>query len=282
MDPLLTKIIAAIETHPKLQYESAKKFYRESIRRSVHFTETLVPDGSVPVGGSKVSGQPDLPAGAKWPVYNNIPMHFIAQFNCVDIFKAHNYSLLPPTGLLSIFVYENEEKFQPGSEGVKVIYTPADKILERRMVSTEVPIAECAALTFHKTYSLPEMYHTSRMAVKEWTNIVTEVDTIIQSFYKEVHAYNYFMGYPREYNGTVMDYFWAIQSLGIKDWDEADGRKLDIADEMLDFTTLLHHDFCCSKTSIKKLGGGVAAAFGVRTEDLDRLDFSKVFMTARS
>lgn len=57
---------------------------------------------SVAVGGSKVGGDPDLPAGAAWPAVDGRPMTFLAQLDLAEVAQ-QIASPLPPSGLLSFF-----------------------------------------------------------------------------------------------------------------------------------------------------------------------------------
>lgn len=65
-----------------------------------------VPEESVPVGGSKMGGNPDLPDGFAYPAWHE-PMRFIAQFNLASVHKFDREGLLPTHGLLSFF-YETD------------------------------------------------------------------------------------------------------------------------------------------------------------------------------
>lgn len=52
-------------------------------------------------GQSKLSGHPDLPSMAQWPMHASGPHEFIAQFNLAEVGKA--LGGLPTGGLLSFF-----------------------------------------------------------------------------------------------------------------------------------------------------------------------------------
>ncbi|MGQ0662682.1 MAG: DUF1963 domain-containing protein [Pseudomonadota bacterium] len=53
--------------------------------------------------GSRFGGRPDLPAGVAWPMYGDVPLTFLAQFDLADLRSMPNAASLPQTGLLSFF-----------------------------------------------------------------------------------------------------------------------------------------------------------------------------------
>lgn len=104
---------------------------------------TTVPsrDADLPVGASKMGGEPDLPPFTPWPHWKGAnghldtprPLHFLAQINFAD---AHAYlpgNPLPTSGLLSVFYDADEQPWgMPGDEGgFRILYTPAGEPLER-------------------------------------------------------------------------------------------------------------------------------------------------------
>lgn len=66
-------------------------------------------EASLPLGASKVGGEPDLPTGTSWPTSNNgAPLPFIAQIRLADIAPFDPENDLPHDGLLSFFYAMNE------------------------------------------------------------------------------------------------------------------------------------------------------------------------------
>lgn len=88
--------------------------------------EMLPYKGETKLGGSRFGGMPDLPSGATWPAYNDIPYVFVGQINFEEL---PDNEILPKTGLLSIFASyvddpgeeERPELFDEG--GIHLIYT---------------------------------------------------------------------------------------------------------------------------------------------------------------
>jgi uncharacterized protein YwqG len=62
----------------------------------------------IPIGASKMGGQPDLPDGVEWPSWHE-PMAFIAQFNLAEVALFDSEGALPAQGLLSFFYETNGE-----------------------------------------------------------------------------------------------------------------------------------------------------------------------------
>ncbi|WP_309119327.1 YwqG family protein [Paenibacillus sp.] len=86
-------------------------------------------DHLIPIGSSKVGGDPDLPQQLEWPTWKNYSMTFIAQINLADCPAELS---LPKVGLLSFFyavqAMDEEEDFYRNPETCRVIYTCADQL----------------------------------------------------------------------------------------------------------------------------------------------------------
>src|ERR1700730_2356000 len=57
----------------------------------------------IPIGGSKLGGSPDLPAGFAWPYLYRKPLAFIAQFNLSEVTHFDTAHILPERGMLYFF-----------------------------------------------------------------------------------------------------------------------------------------------------------------------------------
>lgn len=88
-----------------------------------------------------MGGEPDLPPSVPWPHWNGVngrldtprPLHFLAQINLADVSAHLPGNSLPTSGLLSVFYDADEQPWgMPGDEGgFRILYTPADALLER-------------------------------------------------------------------------------------------------------------------------------------------------------
>lgn len=96
------------------------KLFQDSIR--------WVPDpGAGRVGRSRLGGQPDLPAGAQWPVWQDGPLAFIGQLALGDLKLMDPTGFFPTDGLLSFFF--DPALTDPGTDpahsgAVRVLHTP--------------------------------------------------------------------------------------------------------------------------------------------------------------
>lgn len=73
-------------------------------RPAVSLTAQQADEASIPLGGSKIGGLPDLPPGVTWPHREDKPLEFLAQINLGDAALFDREKLLPSTGLLSFFL----------------------------------------------------------------------------------------------------------------------------------------------------------------------------------
>jgi Domain of unknown function (DUF1963) len=64
-------------------------------------------DGTIPVGGSKFGGRPDVPRGFEWPMAGDNPCWFVAQVQLADLRPFDTGFRLPRTGLLSFFYHDD-------------------------------------------------------------------------------------------------------------------------------------------------------------------------------
>ena len=117
-------------------------------KSSIKIEYNLVNEEKLPIGASKIGGDPDLPSDFEWlyyygesyrGVFDNYPLSFLAQINCKEISQYDKDSQLPSEGMLYFF-YELETMtwgFSPEDKGsAKVYYYPGDVSDLRR---TELP-----------------------------------------------------------------------------------------------------------------------------------------------
>ncbi|UYV55659.1 YwqG family protein [Priestia megaterium] len=92
--------------------------YKEEILKNSKPCIRLFPskrkDEDIPVGGSKLGGDPDLPAELDIPEYQNNIFSFLAQINCQDINAYNIENLLPTKGF--IYFFYDCESFVSGIE----------------------------------------------------------------------------------------------------------------------------------------------------------------------
>lgn len=89
------------------------------IEPSVRLVAERTDEASISIAGTKLGGQPDLPAGTQWPSFRTGPLSFIAQLNLRDVQGLPGTERLPTAGLLSFF-YDGEQSvwgFDPADRG---------------------------------------------------------------------------------------------------------------------------------------------------------------------
>jgi uncharacterized protein (TIGR02996 family) len=123
----LTSRIRALE--PREHWTAALK----TARPAVAIAYELCPEEPFPVGGTKFGGLPSLPEGDEWPRCPSGPMMFLAQFDLAELYRTVAGRMLPPTGLLSFFMWNNSDEDAFGEVdgrgvpgGLRVILTPGD------------------------------------------------------------------------------------------------------------------------------------------------------------
>lgn len=77
--------------------------YNQLVKPGFFLEPTIAPEDEIPIGKSKIGGNPDIPMGFTWPDWEGHPMSFIAQINLEEFPMSsidHNY---PATGILHFF-----------------------------------------------------------------------------------------------------------------------------------------------------------------------------------
>ncbi len=118
------------------------------VRPCVNASSNRCPDDQIPVGVSKLCGQPDVPKGFEWPYHDGEPCWFIAQFRMADVARLDTGYQLPRSGLLSFFYHDHQGTAGPGS---RVFFFPG-KSLHR---ITVVPDERYGGLEFHERHLFP-------------------------------------------------------------------------------------------------------------------------------
>lgn len=78
-----------------------------SVARPALKIEVIPTDSEIPVGATKFGGKPDLSDDMSWPEYEGKLHTFIGQFRLEDVQETQAGRLLPRSGLLSFFVFDD-------------------------------------------------------------------------------------------------------------------------------------------------------------------------------
>ena len=108
-------------------------------------------DEELPVGTSKYGGLPDLPPDIAWPVGDDCRATcnddtageqrlagFVCQIDLNELQPAAAASVLPASGLLSFFGFQDMENDNPDKIGVRAMWFPDRSVLERRSPPREL------------------------------------------------------------------------------------------------------------------------------------------------
>lgn len=95
------KLVELIDKHDLSEY---KDFILQHSKPAIHLTREFVPnEDDLPIGASKIGGNPDLPADFEWPYADGRPLYFMLQIQLADIKDIDTENQLPDTGWLYIF-----------------------------------------------------------------------------------------------------------------------------------------------------------------------------------
>lgn len=145
--------------------EKMKEIWSRIGKNEILMTHEIT-DEELPVGCSKIGGDPDVPQDFVWPVRaDERPLSFLAQVNLDDAAKLDVDRLLPSSGLLSFFYDYEEQPWGEGPEdfdGWRVYYFENAKCLTRRTMPDEIKDADAwiwqESVALENRISIPDPY----------------------------------------------------------------------------------------------------------------------------
>ncbi len=113
---------ALIDAHHLTPYADS---IMQDVKPAVGLARTLMDDGAILIGASKLGGAPDLPADVVWPEWDGKPLTFMAQINLTELDLGLFSELLPSTGVLSFFYEATSQPWgdTPHEGAARVIYS---------------------------------------------------------------------------------------------------------------------------------------------------------------
>ncbi|WP_055108630.1 YwqG family protein [Paenibacillus ihumii] len=252
---------------------------------SIRMTPEITEDQNIPLGMTKIGGQPDLPASINWPSINGSYLSFIAQINLNEISMLQN--VLPKNGLLSFFydAFEQPWGFDPKDAGRwKVIYIEETHELERKATAAKLAeegIFGTCKIRFSVQTTVPSW---ESIAIKQLNLNENENDLYIQ-LAEEVFEHNdsngtihRILGHPDQIQGE-MKLECQLVSNGLYCGDLTgyqDPRKEILESGAESWKLLLQID---SEEDIGMMWGDVGRIFfWIHEDDLKRNDFNKVWL----
>lgn len=106
--------------HPSGASDAAR--LRGRMRRMARPTLLLAPTKTP--GFSKLGGEPEMPAGARWPSGEHGPLAFVAQLDLAEVRAAGGPDWLPESGTLHFF---NDDQRYGFADHVRVLFTPDEE-----------------------------------------------------------------------------------------------------------------------------------------------------------
>jgi len=171
------------------------------------------------LGESKIGGMPHLPEDFEWPLYGEVALGFIAQFNLTDIAPFDVENKLPHEGILYFFYEGGEEVwgYDPKDKGGFVVFHHKGdinklKITEHPDTVYEFAVLSPCKLTFKLTSSYPmgevlDGVGLSEEVVKEFSTIkrseMKQYDRIIDEYTDENYGGHQLLGYPTLVQGEI-------------------------------------------------------------------------------
>lgn len=170
--PTREQVLDIIEQHAP---EKLKPILGAHLKPAIAVLTTDAADSEIVIGTSKIGGAPDLPHDFNWPVWNEKPLGFVAQFDLSEVHSFDLQSELPSSGLLSFF-YAIEDQpwgFPKDAGAWKVFYWPEDVAVTRRdfpEVVGERNILPSCAVGFAVEWLWPDL------GAAEMVNVELDVD----------------------------------------------------------------------------------------------------------
>lgn len=246
-------------------------------------------DDNIQLGKSKIGGKPDLPKDFEWPLYMEQPMAFCAQYNCSDLKLYDTNNKLPQEGIISVFVYIDEDHpgFLSKANSYKIIYNnKSSKDLER----TEFPQCfftegkfKSASINYFEYYTIPDDENYKLLTLfKKYENFQTIYDEIKESIdlicgLNDPDNHHQIIGEDRSVQSSVVNDF-AIRELEISTQEEFYSKKNEIENLSKYFEIFIQLDTGDLNTNLSDFGGSSIMYFGLKKQDLDKFNLDKVTM----
>lgn len=186
-----------------------------AVRQSIKIIKNKVEEEQIPIGTSKMGGQPDVPENWDFPKYKNGSLSFLGQFNLKEVKPYDVENKLPSSGILYFFydVVEQPWGFEEDEGCFKVLYFDGD---EKELIRKEYPEETedygplpVFKVTFINKLTLPEYLEDVEFSDEEEENYHEMRQELIQPSdgkgnYEPAH---YMFGYPFNIQNDVFEEF---------------------------------------------------------------------------
>lgn len=272
-----------------LQADILEKFRSSTIRIETESAQ----EESFKLGESKIGGMPHLPTDFKWPLYGDVALGFIAQFNLVDIAPFDVENKLPHEGILYFFYEGGEEVwgYDPKDKGGFVVFHYKGDINKLKITEQPDSVYEFAVLspcklTFETTCAYPmgevlDAVGLSEEVIKEFSTIkrseMKQYDKIIDEYNDENYGGHQLLGYPTLVQGEIFRECQFVSN-GLYCGDESgynDPRAKILEKNISDWTLLFQID---SDDNAEVMWGDCGMVyFAIKKDDLAAENFENIW-----
>jgi uncharacterized protein YwqG len=190
------------------------------VRPSIRIFTQPADDADLPVGVSKIGGEPDLPPGFEWPMWEHEPLGwyaqhmekirslgFLAQFNLAELASYDVEYLLPPIGMLYFFYDGVEQPWDDTLRGGARVYYVESMDIVRTTAPENLPKEsrfKTCRVTFKTELTLPSAWsgvvHLSREEFKRHMAVEDILYKETKDTWPPVHR---LLGHPQPIQGEV-------------------------------------------------------------------------------
>lgn len=140
---------------------AADKCWEENYEASAAWLKAHpIPEGELPLGASRLGGQPDLPADFEWPAHEGEPLGFLGQFNLRDLGALPCAAALPAEGQLAFFYDWTREPwgFDPKDRtAARVVYVPGGPLVRHLLPAGLADFDYPSPVTFEPLFTIPRL-----------------------------------------------------------------------------------------------------------------------------
>ncbi|MBI1279377.1 MAG: DUF1963 domain-containing protein [Anaerolineaceae bacterium] len=242
-------------------------------------TQQVGDENEIPVGHTKMGGNPDLPKGFVWPKYKEFPLTFISQFRLSEVTPYDINRELPRTGMLYFFyeasgVYGGSREDQ---EARQVVFiddetTPLIRHIHPKQSGAIFPIEALPAckVILEQTVNTPHYE-------QGWEHLRTVWDKKQENLYWHImyrwepHPNNHLLGTPYQIQNDMR--LECVKESKILEWQAT--HTPEVIEEAKDWQLLFQID--CDNNLKVEWGDAGMVYFWIRKQDLQNKIFDKTW-----
>jgi uncharacterized protein YwqG len=281
------KIAAFIRKLPLELDKSDIENFIKMVRPTIGIKSKACQDAQIPLGKSKIGGQPDLPGDLQWPTFNNKPMIFVAQYNLADVPPESNNGVLPAEGFFYVFIsheHENNDQtfrlFYNSSKNISRTPFPVGLVDQFKLKAAKIDFFEFFTIPDDENYKLEEVEEKlsdSEFGFYDLHEEVTEyIEKITHHTSDNLHQ---LIGHDRSIQSSVV-YDFAAKELNLQFATPEQYKKgwPAIVELSKSFELLLQICCCDQNADLLRVFGDGAYYFGITADDLSNQKYDNIKM----